>query len=65
MFFVGNEAVDGFVHRSFPINLGKKVGEVGAQRGGDKQQVVIRDAQQTAFDFRDSAAGGVVPADEL
>jgi len=65
MFFVWDEAVNGFVHWTFPVNFGKKIGEVDAERGGDKQQVVIRDAQQTAFNFGDGAAGGVVPAGEL
>jgi hypothetical protein len=41
----------------FPVNFRKLVGEVDAQRGGDKQQIVIRNTEQSAFDFGDSAAG--------
>jgi len=39
--------------------------EMNAQGGGDEQQVVFGEAQRTAFDFGNSAAGGIVPAGEL
>jgi hypothetical protein len=62
---VGNVPVNGFIHRSFPINFRIQVDEVDAQRGSDKQHVIIPDMERTAFDFGDCAAGGVMPAREL
>ena len=65
MQFLGNVLVDGFVHWAFPINFWKQMDEMNAQGGGDEQQVVFGDAQRTAFDLGNGAAGGVVPAGEL
>jgi hypothetical protein len=65
MKFVGNVPVDGFIHRTLPINCGKEMGEMNAQGGSDQQQVIIRDAQETGFDFGNGAAGGVMPSGEL
>jgi hypothetical protein len=62
---LGNVLVDDFVHRALPINLGIQVDEVNAQGGGDEQQVVIGNADRTAFDLGNGAAGGVVPAGKL
>ena len=62
---VGNVPVNGFIHRSLPVNFGIQMDEVDAQRGGNKHHVIIPDMERTAFDFGDGAAGGVVPASEL
>ena len=65
MQFLGNMLVDGFVHRAFPINFGKQMDEMNAQGGGDEQQVIFGEAQRTAFDLGNGAAGGIVPAGKL
>ena len=63
--FLGDESVDGFIHRAFPINIGKQVDEMDAQRSGNEEQIVFGDARRATFNLGNSAAGGVVPAGEL
>ena len=65
VFLVRDVFMDGFIHRTFPVNFREQSCEMHAQRGRDKQHVIIRDAQRATFNLGNGAARGVVPAGKL
>jgi hypothetical protein len=57
--------MDDFLAAAVPVNLGKELHWLNAKRMGDIPNLFQINSQRTVFDFRNSAAGGVMPARPL
>jgi hypothetical protein len=54
-----------FLDAAIPVNLGKELHWLNTKRPGDIPNLIQVNPQRTILDFRNSAAGGVMPTRPL